>query len=349
MGSAAPLLIRADASSRTGTGHVMRCIALAQAWRATGGTVTLAMALDASALYPRLAAENINIHLLHSEPGSTADAAQTAKLARTLGARWVVTDGYHFGSAFQHAIVEAGLRLLLIDDYGHAAEYTADLVLNQNSYAAAFSYPQRSASTRLLLGTRYALLRNEFAVWRGWQRGTPDVARRILVTFGGSDPDNMTLRAIQALQQVHGTSFDVRVVVGAANQYRTILEEAINCSPLMIQVLTTVTDMPGLMAWADLAVSAMGSTSWELAFMGLPIVGTILAKNQQYIAESLAAAGIAINAGWHTDLAAEHLAHIIASLSVDSPARHQMSERGRALVDGRGAWRVVEAMHMIDQ
>lgn len=350
MRSFSTLLIRADATNRIGTGHAMRSIALAQAWQVAGGAVVLAMAPGATALHARLVAENITVYVLDGiEPGSTADAAWTASLADTLGARWVIADGYHFGSAFQHTIVEAGLRLLIVDDYGHAQYYAADLVLNQNLYANASYYEQRKASTRLLLGPYYTLLRKEFLQWQTWQRTIPPVARRILVTFGGSDPDNVTLCAIEALQLLAAAKLDVCVVVGAANDSRAQLEEAVERSPVAIKLLTAVQDMPTLMAWADLAVTSTGSTCWELAFMGVPIVGTILAENQRYIAESLAEAGIAINAGWHTELATEQLANIIISLHTAAPTRRQMSEQGRAIFDGGGAQRVIDTMCEIEQ
>src|SRR5688572_2786492 len=112
-----PLLIRADASAQIGTGHVMRCLALALAWQAQGGAVTFAsLNTLPDALQTRLQNENIALHLLDTEPGSDDDARQTAALAASLGAAAVVVDGYHFGGDYQYTLKSAGLKLLFIDD-----------------------------------------------------------------------------------------------------------------------------------------------------------------------------------------------------------------------------------------
>src|SRR5215216_4793334 len=161
-----PLLIRADASAQIGTGHIMRCLALAQAWQAQGGAVTFAtMKTLPDALQTRLQNEHIVLHLLDTKPGSADDAAQTAALAASLGAA-VVVDGYHFGGDYQYTLKSAGLKLLFIDDNVHADHYYADFVLNQNIYANEAMYANREPRTILLLGPRYVLLRLEFWRWR---------------------------------------------------------------------------------------------------------------------------------------------------------------------------------------
>src|SRR5262249_32858596 len=106
---------------------------------------------------------------------------------------WLVLDGYHFDAAYQQAIRAAGYRLLVIDDMAHLPQYYADVLLNQNMHATALHYHCNPEAT-LLLGSCYALLRPEFPAWRGRQRSVPEVARKVLVTMGGSDPDNVTLQ-----------------------------------------------------------------------------------------------------------------------------------------------------------
>ena len=265
-----PLVIRADADSRLGTGHVMRCLALAQAWQDAGGRALFLMAPAPPALKTRLLSEGMEVLALEHGSGSPEDARETAQLARSRGADWVVVDGYHFGADYQRLIKDSGLRLLCIDDYGHAAHYSADLVLNQNINATEELYPSREANTRLLLGTRYVLLRREFWPWRGWRREIPAVARKVLVTLGGGDPDNVTLKVIQALAQVEIEGLEAVVVVGAANPHLQELQAVVKDLPFPIRLESNVTNMPELMAWADVAITAGGSTCWESAFMGLP-------------------------------------------------------------------------------
>lgn len=161
------LLIRTDATTQIGTGHVMRCLALAQAWQDAGGTTYFAAAKITASLEARLADEGMALHLIPAPSGSVDDGAQLIRLAHRVKARWIVVDGYHFGAEYQQAIKKSGLRLLAIDDYGHSSHYYADLVLNQNTSADESLYVNREPGTELLLGTRYTLLRREFWPWRG--------------------------------------------------------------------------------------------------------------------------------------------------------------------------------------
>ena len=340
------VLIRADAG-RMGTGHVMRCLALAHAWQKTGGRVAFALATAPATVEARLAADRVAIHRITALPGSTADAAQTVAIAHRLGARRVVVDGYHFDVRFQRAVKAADLALLLVDDYGHAAAYLADLVLNQNLHADEASYRKREAYTHLLLGTRYALLRQEFLQWRDWTRPMRPRTRRVLVTLGGTDPDNATATVIRALRLLDPRKLEVRVAVGPASAHRDALLDDVAGARCAMQVLEGVSDMPALMAWADVAVSAAGSTCWELAFMGAPVVLIVLAEHQRAIAASLVRAGMAVDAGWHRQLSEDALAGAVDGLLSTPQVRRQMSSRARALVDGQGARRVATCLSAV--
>src|SRR5262245_33865261 len=111
------LLIRADASASIGTGHVMRCLALAQAWSRTGGSVSLAAAEITSALQARLLQEGFETLHLNVEPGGKQDATSTIEAACRQNADWIVVDGYHFGGEYQCIITAAGIHMLFVDDY----------------------------------------------------------------------------------------------------------------------------------------------------------------------------------------------------------------------------------------
>src|SRR5689334_19305974 len=101
------LLIRADASASIGMGHVMRCAALAQAWRESRGEATLAAARLPDGLKTRLEAEGLPVRLLDAEPGGDVDSRSTAELAREFGAAWTVIDGYVFGDEYQKMLKAA--------------------------------------------------------------------------------------------------------------------------------------------------------------------------------------------------------------------------------------------------
>ena len=337
----APLIIRADASAAIGTGHVMRCLALAQAFRRTGGRAIFAQAETTPALEQRLRREQCEIVPLETVRGSAADADRTVKLAREYGAKWVVADGYCFDADWQRQIRDAGLRLLVIDDYGQATHYHADVVLNQNLSAEASLYSSCDPDTRLLLGPRYALLRQEFLAADRPVRDFARPARRVLVTLGGSDPDCITAQVITALKTVPG--IEAVVVIGGSNPHFQALQ-AMLADDSPIRLVVDVANMPDLMAWADVAVTAAGSTSWELAAMGLPALQLILAENQKAIAEALHREGVTVNMGDFHEVKAETIAAHLGALLDDAPRRGAMSARGIRLVDGHGASRVAAAV-----
>ncbi|NER37085.1 MAG: UDP-2,4-diacetamido-2,4,6-trideoxy-beta-L-altropyranose hydrolase [Oscillatoria sp. SIO1A7] len=338
------LLIRTDANTQIGTGHLMRCMALSQFWQDACGSAIFVMATEAPMLEKRLKSEQIQVVRLSVKKGSPEDAKETANLAQRLNASWVVVDGYHFDAQYQQIIKDRGLNLLFIDDCGQADRYHADIVLNQNIYAHEGLYANREPYTQLLLGTRYTLLRREFWPWQGWQRESPMVARKILVTLGGADADNVTLKAIQALQRVEVEELQAEIVVGASNPHQEQLQWACQNSRFPICLKQNVANMPELMARADLAIAAGGSTTWELAFMGLPSLVLILADNQRSIAEKLGAMGAVVNLGWHEDVSLGKMAREIGQLLISSESRLEMASLGRQLVDGEGGARV--SMHL---
>jgi len=342
-----PLLIRADAGTQMGTGHVMRCLALAQAWQDFGGTAHFATVDLPDELAARLGIEGMALHRMNVVPGSHEDATQTAILSHDLEAAWVVEDGYHFGADYQRIIKDSGLLLLAIDDYGHAGHYVADLVLNQNIYADASMYPSREPRTRLLLGTQYVLLRREFFRRDGRQRGIPAKARKVLVTMGGSDPHNVTLMVIQSLKQIDISELKIKIVVGSANPNVTTLEKEI-FGYSNYELIKNVANMPELMAWSDIAVAAGGSTCWELAFMGLPHMIFILAENQRPVAEGLDTLGAGFNLGWNRNVSQDKFIRKFKEIINDPAGRKKMSEEGKRLIDGIGSKRVADAMTISD-
>lgn len=334
------ILIRVDASIEIGTGHLMRCLALAQAWQDAGERVIFVMATEAPALGARLKSEGMEVVHLSVELGSAKDARETASLARQVDTSWIMVDGYHFGAEYQRIIKDSGLHLLFIDDYGHANHYYADIVLNQNIYAHEGLYANREPYTQLLLGTCYALLRREFWQWRGWQRSLPPVVRKVLVTLGGGDSDNVTFKVIQALQMMETEGLKVVVVVGGSNPHYEQLQATVQDSRFPIRLERNVTNMPELIAWADVAVAAGGSTCWELAFMGLPSLVLILADNQWSNAKKLSGLSVR-NLGWHEDVSADEIAEAVSLLLASAETRAEMVRHGQKLVDGLGVNRVI--------
>lgn len=334
------LLIRADASTKIGTGHVMRCLALAQAGQSEGGSVTFLMANSSPMLETRLQSEGFEV-VHHPHPtGDQEDSNFTITLAKRLDADTVVVDGYHFGASYQQRLKSAGLRVLFLDDNGHADHYAADWVLNQNIHAHEGLYPSREPYTKLLLGTRYALLRKEFWPWHGWQREIPPIARKILVTLGGSDPDNATLKVMQALKQISIDDLEVVVVVGGSNPHYQSLQAEAQTGSVKFELRRNVDNMPELMAWADMAIAGGGSTCWELAFMGVPSLILTLADNQQAIVQALKKIGGAVDLGEPIRISRLQITQEIQQFITSKDLRAKLSMTGKQLIDGYGCQRI---------
>ena len=341
------LLVRADASSDIGVGHVMRCLALAQAWLDRGGRVVFVVESCPEGIARRLMVNRIGVERLGERAGSEADAHRTAALARDVGARWIVVDGYGFGPDYQEALSQGDHRTLVLDDHGYLRRYIADAILNQNIHANECLYPDAPDDTELLLGTSYALLRREFSgTPRGELRradGQDARAQRVLVTLGGGDPDNATSIVLDGLQRIDHP-LDVDVMVGAANPHMEVLQKLALASPHRIRLQINVANVRPFMERADVAVSAGGSTCWELCYLGVPILAVSIADNQRPIAAGLSAAGAALDLGWHGSLTPESVASRLGRLLSDPDRQGSMARVGRKMVDGRGASRVTELL-----
>jgi UDP-2,4-diacetamido-2,4,6-trideoxy-beta-L-altropyranose hydrolase len=341
------LLIRADAGSEIGVGHVMRCAALAQAWRSEGGQAIFALATGAGELEDRLRSWGSEVAIVRADPGSVEDAAQTNQLCRRCHACWLALDGYHFSEDYC-AIARKEARMLRIDDLGDCGPYTCDIVLNDNPQASLL-YDLGIGQTRFLLGPRYALLRQEFLEFKRSPPDVPDSARRILVTFGGADPHNVTLKVLQALDELGDLAIDITVVVGASNPHGVSVQEAVDNSPHSARVLLNVNNMPELMSQSDLAIAAGGGTCYELAYMEVPMFLISMAKNQERTVQGFSEAKAALSAGWFDSLERQALAASLLGVIGNQELRKNLSENAGQMVDGRRAQRVVEAMREIGQ
>ena len=349
-----PIAFRVDADGTMGAGHLMRCLSLAEACRAKGGEPVFFTATAAEGLVERVHAAGFGI--VQIEPDAPDRGVRAVCVWASANKRsWVVLDGYQFNGAYQLAVAQAGARLLVIDDHVRLPRYHSDLVLDQNLGSEERRYPV-SPGCRVLLGPRYALLAPGFSDAAVNARTPPERALRVLVTLGGADPDDAKSLIISGLNPAvspvssgPGGSTDefphdleVTVVIGAVNRRRDEVREHAERSGF--RVVENTTNMPGLMAEADMAVIAAGSTSWEVCRMGLPTITITLADNQREIAAALADAGVAISLGWHEQVTGDAVRREVLRLLDDSATRERMCETGRELVDGRGAARVVDAM-----
>lgn len=321
----------------------MRCLALEQHLGDEEGSSVFVTCINTPFIRARLRSEGVKVIQLNVTAGSIDDAKQTISLAKKMAASWIVVDGYNFNTRYQQLIKNSGLHLLFIDDLCSADHYYADILLNQNIYASEDLYSNREPYTSLLLGTRYVLLRKEFLKWQNWKREIPQTAQKLLVTLGGSDHENITQKVVDAIQQIKVNGLNV-IIVAAHNSHYRELKSKVQRSKVTMQLKRNISNISDLMAWADVAVSAGGTSTWELAFMGLPALSIAIADNQCQVVEELSKAGIIVNLGWHQSITISGMANAISQLLRNSETRARMSKCAQCLVDGKGVHRVLALM-----
>jgi UDP-2,4-diacetamido-2,4,6-trideoxy-beta-L-altropyranose hydrolase len=330
------LLIRADASLAIGTGHVMRCLAVAEAWQDAGGTVSFAVAELPDALLPRVTAEGASLRRVHAPPGSIEDARETVAQAHRLSADWVMIDGDRFRSDFLATVRAAGFRVLLIDDFADRESFPADLIVNPNLDDDEEPYRTRGATARLLMGPSYVLLRREFRQTVE-KREVRQTGNRILVTLGGSDPENLTPKIADSL--AHCSDLDVTVIAGAG-YHRLAKLQKLNASNL--RIVFNPANIVQFMKNSDQAIIAAGGTLWELLFMGCTVLSYSRNTVQTRVVHDLSHRGVVVDMGETRHFDPATLAVSVKELVDSRVWRERLTKLGRMLVDGLGAIRVVE-------
>ncbi len=349
------LVIRADASEAVGAGHVMRCMALARAWRDRGGAVTFASCCRIDAIRRRILDEGFDFAPIESPHPAESDARRTMEMvhSKSFGAgpgkkgcesvAWIVLDGYHFDAGYQKTIRESGCRLMVIDDLNHCPEYWADILLNQNYGAENRHYVVRP-DAKLLAGSRYVMLRDEFSMHDVKTRRIPERATNIVATLGGSDVHNITLKVIQALKRIDRGDLKITIVVGPANSRMRRYQDAVSDFLSETRLEFAVDDMSGLLLRADAAIICAGGTLWECLCMGCPAISLAGNEIQHSILTDLGEKDIVFYAGRHENATEKALAGSIEKVLSSARSRTFLSKNGPELIDGKGAARVVRSM-----
>lgn len=364
MNRALSVAFRVDASLRIGNGHVMRCLTLASALRARGARCRFVCREHPGHLGAHILAAGFELALLPApsaaESGgagvddgyaawlgvpAAVDAAQTHVALGEARCDWLVVDHYALASSWESALRSTCDRLMVLDDLADRA-HDCDLLLDQNAGAAAARYAGRvGPRTRLLAGARFALLRPEFAARRDASLARRGMApwRRLLISLGGVDAADTTGRVLAALATARlPVDATVVVVLGPHAPALAAVRQAAATLPWPAEVRVDVQDMAELLADADLAIGAAGSSAWERCCLGLPTLLVVAADNQRDGAQALVAAGAAWLLGdAHT--APARLADGLAFAAQPDNLRH-MQRCAAALVDGQGSARVVEEM-----
>lgn len=339
------VLIRADGSKDIGTGHVMRCLCLAEELSVHALKPVFCTKPFSGALVSEIEARGYEVFQIPVDADAETDVSYFRRTLEQYNCRAAITDGYHF-DAFYLGQIRGGVDVLLSIDDIAGTFYCSDIVLNQNINASREMYEGKTAdNTRLLLGPHYALLRSEFRKLATVKRDFEEV-HNVLVTFGGADRDNQTLKTLKAMEEIE-RDFSVTAVLGYSNEYADSVREYAASSGREIEVLRNADNMSELMVKADLAVTSGGSTSWELCCLGLPALQIILAENQADIVEELDRREMTVNLGWYDRVTGSDISSALLKLIDDRNMRITLSRNGQSAVDGKGVQRV--ALEIVDR
>jgi UDP-2,4-diacetamido-2,4,6-trideoxy-beta-L-altropyranose hydrolase len=332
------ILFRVDGDEQIGAGHVLRSLALAARFCEQRAAVEFVCRRLSPGLTAKLEMAGLTVHRIADDATPDDDCRQLLEIAASRDAAWIVLDGYEFSADYRRVVYESGRQLLAVDDLGGDSFHYADLIVNPGLDAAQIGY-RHALGTRLLLGPQYAPIGASFSALHE-PRVTSPRACKLLATFGGSDPVDLSSRFLEAVGLVDRTDLEARLVVGPANPRQQALRQQRDAGGIACELVVDPQNMAHEMKWSDLAVSAAGSTGWELAMLGVPALLIVAAENQVPLAVGLARSGAAANLGWGHQITPQSLAREIAALVDDFPKRRQMSQRGQELVDGLGTTRV---------
>ncbi len=340
--NATTVAFRVDGNEAVGAGHLTRCRSLAEGLRRAGMRIGFVLGEPSTAAAASLADEGFAVAIVPcASPAAldAADAAATAGACAAWRASALVVDHYGADAAYFERLAAQGLVLGAIDDLGDRDLRQVRWILNQNLGARDVLYGG-ARGRRLLLGPGYALLRPQFAEAHDSLARTFSASdRRVLVTLGGNAPAALYCDALAALDGVE-RPLSVRVVTGASGAPDPGLVAAAGTSHHDTEVLGRVDRMSDEIAWADVAVTAGGSTCWELLALGTPAAVVPLSRDQLPNVAALADhdLGVALGDGLHDAAGA------VGARLADPARRRDMSARGQALVDGRGADRAAAAL-----
>ena len=351
---------RADASLYIGTGHVMRCLTLADAMRESGAQCSFVCRPNQYHLLDFIAQRGHQVLVLPAlEDGakpnlngtahadwlgtdSAIDAVDTEQVLRaSMGNKlldWLIVDHYALEMSWEQTLRSSARRIMVIDDLADRP-HACDLLLDQNLGRNAQDYEGLlKRETTKLIGPQYAILRPEFSALRSQslaRRKNVFQLRYLLITMGGADKDNATGQVLDALKASSlPANLRITVVLGLHAPWLEEVKAQAAQMPWNTEVLVGGDNMAKLMAESDLAIGAAGSTSWERCCLGLPAIQIVLAQNQEFIASALSEAGAALTL--RRQEIAQGIPEVLKCITV--PDRYQVIAKNcSTITQGRGA------------
>lgn len=335
---------RVDASRDIGNGHVMRSLTLAEELRASGSKCVFASRRCSGHLADLIVSRGFDARSMPATSPRTedGDARETIEALGSEMFDWLVLDHYALGASWEARLTGSTQRIMVIDDLADRP-HCCDLLLDQNLGRSAGDYASLLPPTcEVLVGPSHALLRAGFHEWRerSLARRALPVLRHIVVSLGGADRDNVTVRVLEGLR-LRGFDGQVTIVLGPASSWIEAVRSA--ASRLANgRVLVGVDDMAALFASADLAIGAGGTTAWERCCLGVPAIQIVIAPNQLPGSLALEAEGAALVITDATQVGSV-LPELLDQVSC-TDVLATMSRAAAGVTDGRGPGRVAERM-----
>lgn len=356
--------IRADASVEIGTGHVMRCLTLAEQLRQKGANVFFISREHEGNLNDWIRLEkkftvyslkkednweelSVDMSLYKRWLGSSTleDATQTRDfIQQSERISWLIVDHYGIDQEWERFMRPYVDQIMVIDDLANR-KHDCDVLLDQNLYEDGERRYKELVPPKCqqVIGPSFALLREEFLNKRQQIRKRTEEIKHILIFFGGADLTNETLKALQAVEMLDNSQLIIDVVVGKSNPNKNKIENYCR-ERRNIHFYCQVSDMATLMSKADLAIGAGGATTWERACLGLPSIMLAIADNQIELCQNVDRAGIVEYLGFHSQVDAKQIYEVLLKVLNNLSHLYDLRNRGRQLVDGKGTQRVVLLM-----
>lgn len=340
------VFFRVDADDRIGSGHLVRCRLLADALRRHAVPSTFLTTSTPEILCNFIEGCGHTVTRLPADRAADPGYLLEEIGGAGAGSSMLVLDGDvpEFYETRWHETIRARDVGLMIITFRHDCHFAADLVLNQNLLALRQQY-SAEPHAELLLGPRYAVLAEEFRELNDMPTRVQSRPRSILVTFGGADRQDLTLRTVRALSKLKDPPERLLVVAGSLYSRLPELEALLSASPHLNPELQVDTmRMPAVMSEADLAVTSGGITAWELACAGVPNVIVSSSERERWTGLLLGRERLACFVGHYDEVSQDQIRKAVEHLMADAARRQSLSLAGRQLVDGRGLDRVLEKM-----
>ena len=351
------IVFRVDSSLEIGTGHVMRCLALADILRDQNSDIYFICRNHPGNLIEYIESKKYKVFIIVNKEGQnfkldsnlphakflgdnqTNDANDCYAILSNIQPNWLILDHYGIDVLWQQILKNRYDKLMVIDDLANR-QHICDILLDQTLGRKKQDYIKLvPKNCNLLLGPKNALLRPEFLKWRDFslkRRLNPEF-KKLLINMGGTDPNNITEQVLKALEKCQlPCNLKIIVILGGQSPHIESVKSKIRDLPYIIDLKVNVQNMAEIMASSDIAIGASGSSTWERCCLGIPSIQIVIADNQKLIAEAVYKIKAAIS------LNIQNIGMICTSLSEAENKLEELSRNSSQVTKGKGIFKVIE-------